>query len=363
MGERARIDLSGLSIWGFAFGYFAAYVPYSAVTKAVTAGWIEGEPPLSGFAVTPLSVLASVVGMYIFITAMGWWKHAHRAEVAGKSLPSPTRYTFVSGLLTAAIVITTTLAYTFEGVSIVFMMLLMRGGVLIIAPIVDTLTGRRTRWYSWMGLALSMAALLVAFSESTGFALRLVAVIDVAIYLASYFFRLRFMSRFAKSDAEDASKQYFVEEQMVATPSLLLFLTVVALIGPPLFGTEGTMGEIVGGIRAGFVDVWSTGVWGWVIFIGICSQFTGIFGGLVLLDKRENTYCVPVNRCSSILAGVIASYSLYWVYGKGAPSAHKLAGAGLIVTAILFLTLPPMLEKLRAQRAAAAGAGAAPTTS
>ncbi len=45
----------------------------------------------------------------------------------------------LSGLGTAIIIGTTTLAFTFTGVSILFALLLMRGGVLIIAPTVDLL--------------------------------------------------------------------------------------------------------------------------------------------------------------------------------------------------------------------------------
>jgi hypothetical protein len=181
-------------IWGYAFGYFAAYVPYSATTKAITSGWVEGQQgPLSGFAVTPLSVGAGVIGMYIFLTAMGWWRFASKRTILGREVPSPTWVTLISGLLTAGIIITTTLAYTFSGVSIVFMMLLMRGGVLILAPLIDTLTGRKTRWFSWVGLALSFGALVVAFSErgpndKLSFALTTVAVVDIVIYLSCYFF-------------------------------------------------------------------------------------------------------------------------------------------------------------------------------
>jgi hypothetical protein len=157
------------------------------------------------------------------------------------------------------------------------------------------------------------------------------------------------MSRFAKKDGDDdASSRYFVEEQMVATPALFIVLVLVALLGPALAPGEGTVHDIVTNIRFGFTGIFSTNVWPHVLFIGVCSQFTGVFGGLVLLDKRENTYCVPVNRSSSIMAGVIASYVLYALFEKGAPSAYKLAGAGLIIGAILVLTLPPMIEKRRA---------------
>ena len=119
-----RQRLADFGIWAFAFGYFAAYVPYSTAAKALSDGLFAGQTGrISGFSLLPLSVAASVVGMLVFLTAMGWWKHATHRTILGRSLPTPTWVTAVSGLLTSGIIVTTTLAYTFKGVSIVFMML------------------------------------------------------------------------------------------------------------------------------------------------------------------------------------------------------------------------------------------------
>ena len=79
--------------------------------------------------------------------------------------------------------------------------------------------------------------------------------------------------------------------------------------------------------------------------IGILSQGTGIFGGLILLDRRENTFCVPVNRASSILAGVLASLSLALFFGHRPPGPMELLGATLVIAAILTLSLPTVLKK------------------
>ena len=334
------------SIWWFAFGYFACYAPYSAMTKAVSKGLMPGmEEGISGFTLLPCTVIFSLCGMLVFLTAMGWWEHATRHQVGGLSLPGPRRVTVASGLCTAVIIGTTTLAYTFSGVSIVFMMLLMRGGVLVLAPIVDAVSGRKSQWFSWAALALSIGALLVTFSEKGGYAITLVAAIDVAAYLAGYFFRLRIMSRNAKSDDASANVRFFVEEQMVATPAVLAALAIVALIGH---------GEVMLEVRAGFTSFWvDSGVVHLAMVIGLLSQGTGICGGLILLDKRENTFSVPVNRCSSILAGVVAAWLLTVFLGNDPPSAHKMAGAGLIVCAILFLSIPPLFS--RAKKKAVAG--------
>ena len=145
-------------IWAYAFGYFACYAPYSALTKLVSQGRFPGmSRTVDGFELLPLTTMASLVAMLVFLTAMGWWRYAGRRTVFGHRVIVPGRWTFLSGLATAAIIATTTLAYTFDGVSIVFMMLLMRGGVLVIAPIVDVAGKRRVHATSWMALGLSLA--------------------------------------------------------------------------------------------------------------------------------------------------------------------------------------------------------------
>jgi hypothetical protein len=209
------------------------------------------------------------------------------------------------------------------------MMLLMRGGVLIIAPIVDTLGHRRIGWASWVALALSIAAVAVATLRREALWVSAAAIADAGIYLASYFIRLRFMGRLAKGDP-GANRRYFVEEQLVATPVIFFTLGLVALLGP---------GELGAQLRHGFVGLGPSQA-ALTLVIGLLSQGTGVFGALILLDARETSFCVPVNRASSILAGVLATVAL-GAFGLGGHlGAGELAGAGLVLGAIGVLALP-----------------------
>ncbi len=319
------------TVWLFALGYFAAYVPYSALTKAVSSGLL-GDGPISGVELLPVTALASLFGMFVFITAMGWWKYASSTRVGRWNVPRPTRITLLSGICTSGVIATTTLAYTFDGVSIVLMMLLMRGGVLIIAPIVDATSGRKVRWFSAVGLALSLGSVVVAvLSVRDNLALTWVAAADVALYLGAYFLRLRWMSRAAKTRDLAQRTRYFVEEQMVATPVLVAVLAIGAVIGH---------GGVLAELRAGFTTFLDRPIVWVAVLIGLLSQGTGIFGGLVLLDHRESSYAVPVNRCSSVLAGVLAGYVLVWWFGEPTPASSELVGAGLIVLALVALAAP-----------------------
>jgi hypothetical protein len=325
------------AIWLAALGYFGCYLPYSALTKALTRGFLPGQhTAVTGMALLPMSTLASVVVLVSYLSAMGWWKYAHHRDIGPLRLPMPTPGTALSGLSTAVILATTTLAYTFEGISIVFAMLLMRGGVLILAPIVDALTGRRSRWFSWVALLLALSALLVAFSEDGGTAITALAAVDISLYLAAYMVRLRVMSGMAKTADPDATRRYFVEEQLMATPATLVALAAAALVLPGSFGDE---------LRVGFTAIPDTELLLPILMVGVLSQGVGIFGTLIFLDPRENTFSVPVNRSASILAGVLASLGIALYAGTSGPSAYQLAGAGLVLVAITVLGLGSWLSR------------------
>jgi hypothetical protein len=311
-----------VSIWWWAFGYFAAYAPYSALTKALSGGAVG--PKVSGNALLPLATFASLLSMLVFLWATGWWRSATRVTILGLQLPRPTRWTALSGLCGATILTTTTLAYTFEGASIVFMMLLMRGGMLAMAPVVDFISGRAVRWPSWVALGLTLGSLLVALVGRAELDLTVVAVVDVVVYLLAYFIRLRFMSRLAKTGSVETTRRYFVEEQLVSTPAALLAMVALALIG------GGPLDEF----REGFTRVPFSAQWPLVALIGVLSQGTGIFGALVLLDERENSFSVPVNRASSVLAGVLATLALWALGAERALDWREAVGALLVIAAI-----------------------------
>lgn len=327
------MGIGHVSIWWWAFGYFACYVPYSALTKIATTAVPERHAPATGLEMLPSSVMASVVAAVMLLASTGWWRRVGRRRVFRWSVPVPSRVTTISGLAASGIIATTTLAYTFDDVGIVFVMLLMRGGVLVLAPVIDATHRRRVKWESWTALGLSAAALVVA-TGSGSTALTLTCAIDIALYLGCYVVRLTAMSRAAKSDDPDANLRFFVEEQLVSAPALLLGLAVAAVAG-------------VDELRTGFGAYWERGD-AWIgPVIGVLSQGTGVFGALVLLDRRENTYCVPVNRASSVLAGVAASYATVAITGADRPGADELIGATLIIAAIAVLSIAPLLRRAR----------------
>jgi len=312
-------------VWVLAGAYFAAYVPYSALTKALSSGALPGLGPVPGAALLPAVTVASIVGATAFLAATGWWRRAASFSVAQLSLPRPSLPPLVSGIATAAIMASATLAFALDGVSIVFMMLLMRGGVLAIAPVIDVLTGRTLHTASRIGLALSGAALLLAVAGAGRYEIDGRAVAVLAVYLAAYFLRLRVMSGQAKTSDPEVTKRYFAEEQLVVGPATMVFLVLVALLHPGLLGDEVRSGFALDGARLV------------ALAIGGLSQIVGITGTLIFLDPRENTFSVLVNRSTSVVAGVAASSAFACYAGGAGPGATELAGAALIVAAIVIL--------------------------
>lgn len=346
----------GPSIWWWAFGYFACYVPYTALTKMLSKPLIDtGGTKVGGLELLPPTAMASVLAMVGFLLVTGWWRHAGRRTIAGRSLPMPRKLTILSGLCSSGIIATTTLAYTL-GASALVLALFMRGGVLVLAPIIDGISRRKVRWFSWAALILSLSSLavvaglveidghglhFVAF-DAESMAMTTVAIVDVGLYLAFYFVRLTLMSKRAKSSDSATNLRYFVEELMVSTPALVILLALGALV---LGGDHGHE------LRVGFSSFFDRPVVLHAFAIGVLSQGTGIFGGLIFLDQRENTFCVPVNRASSVLAVLIASVFLTSAYPSyPAVQRAELIGAALIIAAIGFLTIAPALAKRRTAR-------------
>ena len=335
-----------LLIWALGLGYYLSYTPYSGLTKALSSGLLPGtHGAVKGAVLLPVSAIATVAGMFGFITVMGWWKYAGRRQFFGIAVPFPRRVTFLSGVCLATIMGTTTLAFTFGGLSIVLVLVLLRGGTLTIAPIVDRIVGRRVRWFSWTAMLVSLAAVLMALSDASSYTLAIAAAIDIAAYLMAYFFKLQLMSRVAKTDDRTTTLRYFVEEQIVASPLLVLALSVMAFVGA---------GDIMLAFRTGLTSFLFTPAAIYAALVGLCYAALCVCTTLIFLDRRENTFCMPMHCGSSMLAGFTATAILASLYNQNAPTIAQTVSAGFIAVALGFLSplhhLDRYLAKLRNRR-------------
>ncbi|WP_242148757.1 hypothetical protein [Sphingomonas sp. BAUL-RG-20F-R05-02] len=322
---------------GIVFLYFLAYLPNVIITKLVTT-----QPnarfggPLTGLETLPASLILNLVMTYVFIWLSGWYREANTVAVAGLRVPFPTRYTLLSAFGTALVLFTVPLSFTFQGVSIPFIQLLMRGDILIIAPLVDLMFGRKVRWWSWTALVMVAVALFITIHARGGLALPPLALLDVVLYTLGYFIRLAVMTRVSKTGEPASIRRYFVEEKIVALP-----LAVVALAVLSASGIGGQAGQL--GI--GFLGVWGDPVIWSLVAIAVTLTIISIFSAVILLDARENAYCVPLERASSLVAGIGGAILLAVGWGLPAPSTPDLVGAAILIAAIVLLSLAPRFSR------------------
>jgi drug/metabolite transporter (DMT)-like permease len=327
-----------------AFGYLVLYLPYFVLVR-----WLALTPapelgrPLSGLEILPATQILSGVVTLIFVWAAGWARSAHQVELGGISLPVPTRWTTLSGLCTALVLVTVPLSVTFTGVSIPFIQLLMRGDVLVLAPLVDIVAGRKVRWYSWIALLLVLIGVGVTVRARGGFHLPPLAITTIVLYSVGYFGRLAIMTKVAKTGAPNEVRQFFVEEKLVGIPGAILLLAAIPYLGLGAQGNE---------LQFGFIDVWHSAQLGWLAGLSLLLFAVSVVAAYILLDKRENTFCVPMERSASILAGVGAAFVLAWAFHKPAPTGAELIGAALLVVAVVLLSLGPRLGRQKLEAAA-----------
>ncbi|MBK7115371.1 MAG: hypothetical protein IPH71_04970 [Proteobacteria bacterium] len=336
MKSLARMPLEGIVVL-----YFVSYIPNIILTRLATSGvHPERGRALTGLETLPISLIVNLVLTYAFIWASGWHRDAHGKNIGGTRVPVPTRYTVLSGIGTALVLFTVPLSFTFTDVSIPFIQLLMRGDILVIAPLVDFMFGRKVRWYSWTALVIVAIALTFVVHQRGGFHLPPLAIATVVLYTVGYFLRLAVMTRVSKSGDAGSVRGYFAEEKLIALPMSVAALAAVGFMG---------LGSQADELSWGFTRAWSDPVVMLLAGGGFTLTIISVFAAIILLNPRENSYCVPLERSSSLLAGLAAAYVLHAFWNQPAPTGSELIGAALLLGAILLLTVAPRFERPRAR--------------
>ncbi len=310
-GER-DLKLPHRIVWLFGFGYFLAYAPYAASVKEATQGGT------SGFFLLPGAIAGTVVLLPLLIVALGFHRHLGCEKFSWSVI--------ASGIGTASIIATTTIASSFSGISIVLALLLMRGGVLALAPVVDPAAGRRVRWFSRVALGLSLTAVAIALSDVKSYAMPVAAILNLVFYLGGYCVRLPMVTRCAKVEDPVLTRRYFTQEAIVAMITMMVVPIIVAIAAP-----HSELGR-------GVTDLWTSKQLVPSLIIGGLYSVLYVFGALVYLDRRENTFCIPLNRGASLLSGIAATYVLASFTASRTPSASELIASALIITALVLLS-------------------------
>jgi hypothetical protein len=319
VGRRRSLATTGLEV--IVPGYLLVQAGYVVLTR------LTGGDGAGGLAVLPYSLLVFLVITFAFIWLSGWHRDAHQRRVFGIAMPVPSRETLLSGIGSAMMLCSIPMSYSIAGVSIPLILVLLRGGVLAAAPLVDLVHRRRIHWASMLALLLVVAALVLVLYGQGGSSLPPLALLTVALYNAGFLLRLEMMTRIAKRGDEAQTRRYFVEEKLVALP--LGLVALVAIIG---WGSD-----IPGGFMGIMHITWTPALLAAALGMGVAMSLASLFTSLILLNARENTFCVPLERASSLLAGMAAAWMLHWHWNQLAPTAAEMGGAGLLFAAIAAL--------------------------
>lgn len=331
--------------------YLLVWIPYIALTKGLSSISQPGlGRPLTGLEILPASLVLLLLMTYAFLAVSGWSRSASQMSLGGRSWPRPRPWTALAGAGAGLLLLTVPLSFTFKGVSIPFVQLLMRGDVLLIAPLVDLIGGRRVRWWSWVALALVATGMAVTIRQRGGLNLPLLCFVTLGVYCLGYLVRLTAMTKVAKTGAAGSLKQYFVEEQLVATPFAIVGLALIGFVGH---------GEQAEQIRWGFIHGWASPALRYLAMIAVLSFAQSVLAATILLDPRENSFCVALERSGSVLGGLAAAYVLSLFFAQPAPTPAELVGAILLIAAVVLLSVAPRLAKRRAALSADAAAAQA----
>jgi protein-tyrosine-phosphatase len=318
-----------LMLW-LALGYFLAYIPYAALAKAISSGYVPGVEAQGGLVLLPATALGQLIVMPLFLLGSGWWRYGSRRMVMGRRIFLPQKPTVLAGLLTAVIIGSTTLNFTFPGVSILFMLLMMRAGTLALSPAADGASGRKVHWHSWAAVGFSLLGVALALGDVDDYSLTLGAVLSLAAYLAAYAGRFQIMGRIAKTGVREADRRYLVGEHASAPVFLTLLLGIGALAGQP-------------DLRAGFTSFLRSPAAVPAMAIGVFYECLFVFGTLIYLHRNEYSWAVPINRGSSLISGVAASFvlvALTPMTARDLPGTGQQLALGAVLCAAVMVCVP-----------------------
>jgi drug/metabolite transporter (DMT)-like permease len=287
--------------------YIACYAVYAYTTKRAGSG---GAP----FMVAAVCCGVGLVGWLAVVLAQ-----VRRGAWAPLRV---TRATLAAGLCSVLILISSTASYAIPAVSLVLPLLLNKGGVLAMAPLLDRRRGAVVTPRAWcvLGLAVCGMACGIVPGLLTARAPTLLALALSAAYLLGYVGKLSVIG-------EQKGNAPFLREEMSVT-------TVAALPVALLLGVLLSPAPAVA-LTASLSN-------GWVYVAGLASQGCGYFGGMLLMRQAPHSLCVPLNRAASVLAGLLASCAL----GRW-PSRWEIFGASVMTIALAVGVWP-----VRAKRAA-----------
>ncbi|HDP68440.1 MAG TPA: hypothetical protein ENN20_08085 [Candidatus Marinimicrobia bacterium] len=331
-------------------GYFVFYVITGISVKYFLSSGMNDMEYLV------YSTASSTLFATSIVLALRWYKlrSVRLINWGSFTFPSELLYIIPSGVLTAVVIPTTTLLYSFKGVSVMVAMVIMRGSVIIIGRVVDAIQIKqgilKKRVYLEENLGVVFALIAVSVKVLTGsgdgenpFANTAVVVI-FSSYITAYAVRIYIMNYYKNTRPTDVkvdnNKAFFGIEQISSTTTLFLATAILLLI----VRRAGWSGErITPFANAVFHPVPG---WGWAAFWGTAFGVVAFFSVFLFMFKgRTATFAGLVNRLTSLVAGTTSTL-LFALFFRGKwPQPIDWVSLFFILVAVSFIA---RAEKKRA---------------
>ncbi len=336
-------------------GYFIFYV-ITGVSVKYFLGPAPRFPGMEGMEFLVYST-AGGMGISLLVVLIGRWyrfESNQKTNLGPFTVPVEFLYIIPSGICTAVVVPTTTLMYTFDGISVMVAMTLMRGSIIVISRAVDEVQIRqgilKKKVYLEENLAVIIAILVVVLeilSPAKGgkspFRSLPVMVIFTS-YILSYTLRIYIMNYYKNTrprGATGSNKGFFAIEQITA--SIVVALVALAVVAAHWAGyIEGPRSSCMARAIVQPNLAW----WHWAVLAGTAYGVVSFFSVFIFMFKgRTATFAGLVNRITSLVAGTVATLIFAWAFGGKYPHVMDWVGLGLIFVAVGFMT---RAEKKRA---------------
>ena len=342
-------------------GYFVFYV-ITGVTVKYFLVYSEG-PKLNGMQNLAYSTLGGTLVALSVVLLFRWYKLQSIKKVSflGMMVPVELFYIIPSGVLTAIVIPTTTLMYSFKGISVMVAMVVMRGAIIIISRIIDTIQIKqgilKKTVYFEENIAVGFAMIAVGIKifgggdhgKASPFTSLPVMTVFSA-YLIAYAFRIYIMNYFKntrpKNSKASNNKAFFAIEQISSSVTMFLVtLTIVVLFKLDLLSGP-RVNPFVNAIIAPNTGQ-TAGWWYWAIFAGMAFGIVAFFSVFIFMFKgRTATFAGLVNRLTSLVAGTTATIIFALAFGGKFPKIIDWVSLGFIFIAVFFMT---RAEKKRAK--------------
>jgi hypothetical protein len=342
-------------------GYFLFYVITGVTVKYFLARG-AGFPALHGMEFLVYSTGGGMGITLLTVLVLRWYRFPsdNLRQVGPWKIPHEFFYIIPSGICTAVVVPTTTLLYSFDGISVMVAMVLMRSSVIVISRFVDEIQIRqgilKKKVYIEENIAVAIAILVVA-TEIAGpdqggqspFSSLPVMIIFTS-YICAYSLRIYIMNYYKNTrpaGATGSNKGFFAIEQIASTSTVALLVLVFLL----LRATVGLSGPRLDPFFNGFLS--PDAKWAhWAILAGTAFGIVSFFSVFIFMFKgRTATFAGLVNRITSLIAGTAATLVFALLFNGKYPDTMDWVNLGLIFVAVGFIT---RAEKKRAQELAAA---------